>query len=402
MTIAASAISGIINRAGFKKAATRTDSWSSGFSVEGFDRFVRVWFADKDGKVADEKLHEITTLINERPGKKYSAKVIEIGDNSAHVVEIGDNSAHVVEIVAYDDADPDQNAARKAHDMEKLAEKLPTAPTLRAVRQAILTYSSFEYQPNRASGFVVERDHNDNRLVRVSYCETPFATYGGDREALIDQTLASYARVIHQGGFEFKVVADEMSVLVGMPGEWDNRLEPETVGTLLRSGFPTYAAEHDNHAIRSYTKGNDSLRVEYYAPVGEDEQKTHDRMERYGRYLVGLGYEAVIDYRDEWSLIVKLPEETGEEETADDGDDPERVREALLVLREAVEDDSLLYTTRRAGPWSVFIMRGGRRLEIAYGNGEYRSRGYQGRGRTFRFTKVDTAFLTFIRCQLLG
>jgi len=385
MTIAASAISGIINRAGFKKADTRTDAWSRGFSVEGFANFVRVWFADKDTNVADEKLAEIAALINNRPDKKYFAKVINIGDNSVRVVEV----------VAYDATDPDQNEARKAEAQEKLAADHPAAPAIADVKKALRRYSQYDAD-FYDSGYKVERWEEDSRLVRVRLVEGPYAAYPEiSRDAWIDQTLQNYARMIHEAGFEFRIFADEMSVLVATVGEWNNRLTPETVGVLLRARFAT-------SLIRSYTRGTDVLRVEYYAPTDGQEAQMHHVLDRYARYLMEYGYEVTLEPEHPWTFVVKLPAAPMGPEVADDGDDPQKVREALLALREAVEDDSLLYTTRRAGPWSIFVMRDGRRLEVAYGNGEYRSQGYMGRGRTFRFSTADKSLLNFIRSELLG
>lgn len=395
MTIAASAISGILKRAGFKKAATRTDSWSSGFSVEGFERFVRVWFTDKDSKVADDKLAEIAELINNRVQKKYFAKVIGIGDNSAHVVEI----------VAYDETDPEQNEARKAEAQETLAAEHPAAPVIADVKKALRTYSQYDadlygvgYQVERL-GYQVERLEEDTRLVRVRYIETAYTTYETDRDQQIGQTLANYARVLRQAGFEFQVRDDEMSVIVAMPGEWDNVLTVETVETILRSTYPTYSTQGGGFVVRNDPKDNGALRVEYYNGIG-NEQEAHDTVERYGRTLIRSRYDVTVDFQDAWSLLVKLPEKSALPEAAEVREDEEQVRQALLTLRDLAEADGLMYSTRSGGPDSLYIFAVNLNVLVFFSGGEYKTRGRHGRHELRRFPAVNSELLDFIRAEL--
>jgi hypothetical protein len=300
--ISAPVISRILNNAGLKRALTGTNSWSRGFAVTDFGRYVKVAYTAVNTEQAVEILGEIAEIINNRADKKYFATLVR------------ETYGFEVQVVAHDETDPEQNEARRAIELEKLAALHPAAPEIKDVRKALLGYGGSEFVPNQVSGFHIERKSDDTRLVRVTWRETSFTSYGKNNT-------------------------------------------PE-----------------------------------------EKESIIHDTLENFGHRLVKAGFDVQVDYDDDWCLIVGMPGEFTpvEEET------PEEVREALLKLREAVEDDDSLYSTRRAGDYSVFVRRGIQRLEVFYGQGEYRSKGFLGRGETVRFTKLDAKLLNFIRDELIG
>lgn len=400
MTVTAAAISGILNRAGFKRAASGTH-WSAGFETSTFPDHVLVTYAavNSDQKLA--KLQAMAKLINGRPSKKYWAYVEAMGKYDNHLV---------MRVEAYDESSPKQNEARKGTALEVLADEHPAAPAIADVKKALRRYSQYDAD-FCSSGYKVERLEEDTRLVRIRLVETPYTTYEGDRDTHIAKTLANYARVVFEDGFEFQVREDEMSVIVAMPGEWDNALAVETVDTVLRAHHTPCSQEGGTtgYIVSSNRSADGALRVQHYPFTDDDDKVAYATVARYAKTLAKAGYTAVEAPDDDWALLVTVappakpqePEElpTGVEET------PEEVRQALLKLREAVEWD-LAHTTRRAGDHSIFILSnpygGGevRRLEVFYSDGEYRTKGYLGRGDWFRFPEAGKDLRDFIRNEL--
>jgi hypothetical protein len=102
MTVTASAISGILKKAGFKRASTRGTSWSSGFAVKDFGGSVRVEYTAVNTDQAIQTLKQMADLINGRQDNKYFA---------AHVPgEYG----HYLKVTAYDETDPEQNGTPRS------------------------------------------------------------------------------------------------------------------------------------------------------------------------------------------------------------------------------------------------------------------------------------------------
>lgn len=291
-------ISRILKQAGVKKAITRGNSWSSGFEVTDFGRYVRITYSTVNAEQEHKFLAQIDELINNRPGEKYFAQVVPITEGSTSLV---------VKVYAYDGADPEQNEVRRAAALEKLAVEHSAAPEIKDVRAALLRYG-YEFVPDSSAGFHIERKSDDTRLVRVTYRETSFTTYEGDKEQMVLATV-----------------------------------------------------------------------------------------ENWGNVLVKAGFDVMVDYDDDWSLIVGMP---GEFTPVDDS--PEKVAEALAVLREAVERDSFEHMTRWVGPYALFVFNqgSGRRLEVAYINGVYLTKGWLSSGESHRFLKVDNQLLDFIRTEL--
>jgi hypothetical protein len=219
MTVTASAISGILAKAGFKRANRRGTSWSSGFEAETFPSYVRIGYATVNSDQQLQTLKKMTEALNDRPDKKYWARVEPIVPGSTGLV---------VKVYAYDETDPQQNEERKAMTQEKLATDHPAAPAIADVKKALRTYSQYDAD-FYGFGYQVERLEEDTRLVRVRLVEAPYTTYEVDRDSQIDQTLANYARVVQEAGFEVQVRDEEMSVIVAMPGEWGPVEAPETV-----------------------------------------------------------------------------------------------------------------------------------------------------------------------------
>jgi len=233
MTVTASAISGILKKAGFKRASARGISWSSGFVVKDFGGHVRVEYTAVNTDQALQTLKQMADRINSREGKKYFAQVRPLAENS---------STTVLKVTAYDETDPEQNRIRNAEAQEKLAVEHPGAPEIADIRKALRRYSKYDADLY-GFGYQVERLEEDRRLVRVSYVETTHTTYETDRDDQIAKTLANYARVVHEAGFEFQVRDDEMSIIVAQRGEWPNALADETVSTVLHSAHTPWSAD---------------------------------------------------------------------------------------------------------------------------------------------------------------
>lgn len=207
-SISAPAISRILKAANFRKALTGRRQWSTGFSVVGYGGMVRVDYTDVTSDKAFITIGEMADAINGREDKKYFAKV--------HDGKLG----RYVEVVLRDETDPEQNAQRKAEALEKLAEQSPYAPNLADVTAALRTYDTYGYAEGMHSGWIAERDHEDSRLVRVTYRDMPWTTYKGDRDTQVLQTLLNYVRVLEKVGFSTKLIEDEWAVLVGTEGEF--------------------------------------------------------------------------------------------------------------------------------------------------------------------------------------
>jgi hypothetical protein len=389
MTVTASTISGILKKAGFRRANRRGTSWSSGFEVGDFGRYVRVTYASVNSGEQLKTLKAMADLINGRPEKKYWAWV---GPMAQGVETL------VMRVEAYDETDPEQNEIRKGQAQEKLADDHPAAPAIADVKKALRTYSQYDAEFYHF-GWLVGRLAEDSRLVRIQIVEAAHTTYETDRDQHIAQTLANYARVVRQAGFEFQIRDDEMSVIVAMPGEWDNALTVETVTAILRSAYAPYSTKTGGFVVRDYRKDNGALRVEYYNGIGS-EQEAHDTVECYGRILVKAGYDGTVDFQDAWSLLVKLPEESVTQEATEVLEDDEQVRQALLTLRDLVEADSQFASTRRAGDHSIFVMAFSTRVEVFYSNGEYKTKGRFGKGDWRRFPVVNSELLDFIVAEL--
>lgn len=398
MTVTASAISAILARAGIKRMNRRGTSWSSGFEAETFPDYVRVGYSAANSDQQLQTLKRIAEVLNGRESKKYFARVEPIVPGSEGLV---------VKVYAYDETDPEQNEERKAMAQEKLAEQAPeVAPSVADIKRALRTYSQYDAD-FYGSGYKVERLEEDTRLVRIRLVEAKYTTYEGDRDDHIAQTLANYARVVHEAGFEFQVRDDEMSVIVGTAGEWNNGMEADTVSTLLRSYYAQTGEKngHSGFAVRDYQhKDMGKLRVQYYpdAEHRKDEQHAQWMVERYGLLLTKLGYGATVAYDDTWALLVspaalKAPEEPQES--------PEKVRTALLALREAVEHESQFISTRRAGDHSILVMAITLGMEVSYRNGVYMAtssgRNSHNKGTEVRtFPAVNSELLDFIRDEL--
>lgn len=391
MTVTASAISGILAKAGFKRANTRTNSWSSGFEVGDFGRYVRISYTTKLGGHQLQILKDMADLINARPENKYWAAITPIAPGSDSLV---------VKVYAYDETDPEQNEARKADALEKLAAEHPAAPTVADVKKALRTYSQYDAD-FYGFGHKVERLEEDARLVRIRMVESPHATYEGDRDQHIAQTLANYARVVHEAGFEFQVRDEEMSIIVAEPGEWSNVATPATVATLLRSHYTeaTAASDHAGFSVCDYRKDGDQLRVQYYptAETLKDDRLALEWIERYARLLGKLGYDAVVAHDDTWALLVRpgVAKTLGKPQES-----PEEVRTALLTLRELAEADEPMYSTRTGGPDSIYVFAVSLNVQVAYSNGEYKTRGRNGRHELRRFPAVNSELLDFLRVEL--
>lgn len=338
-SISAAAISRILKSAGIKKAFPGK-GWSTGFTTEGCGPDeVLVWFDDAINPI-EESLEQIVKVINAREDHKYFARVINYRESNTRVVSV----------VAHDGTDPQQNDDRKVEALEELAAEHPAAPQIKDVRAALLKYSHYAFVPDHSAGYLIERYEDDTRLVRVAWRETSFTTYGGDKEKLIASTLANYHRVLVESGFEVKPADDdEWSLLVAMPGEWDNKLTPETVTTVLRSHYPDDAENgaadlevsdyrKSGFKVRTYRRDNGALRVEYYASIHESASASTARLVSYARILERTGYSAQIHSADEHALVVRLATPQDAEQAPAQPETAGDVLEALETLRRAMRD----------------------------------------------------------------
>lgn len=263
MTVTASAISGILVKAGFKRANRRGTSWSSGFETQQNASSVSVCYSSTDTEdEAIERIRKIAEVINSRSGKKYFAKPDD------------EKPAYICMVVAYDETDPRQNEERKAEAQEKLAADHPAAPVIADVKKALRTYSQYDAD-FYGFGYRVERLEEDTRLVRIRLVEAPGTTYEVDRDAQIAQTLANYARVVRKAGFEFQVRDEEMSVIVATAGEWDNAQQVREALLALREGVeadsPSASTRRaGDHSVFVMAFGN---RVEVFYSGGEYKTK---------------------------------------------------------------------------------------------------------------------------------
>lgn len=366
MTVTASAISGILKKAGFERANTRGTSWSSGFAVRDYGGSVRVEYTAVNTDQAIQTLKQMADLINGRQDKKYFA---------AHVPgEYG----HYLKVTVYDETDPEQNEVRKADAQEKLAAEHPAAPAVADVKKALRYYSQYDAD-FYGFGYKVERLEEDTRLVRIRLVEAPYTTYEADRDTQIAQTLANYARVLKEAGFEFQVRDEEMSVIVGTAGEWGNALTDETVSTVLRSAHTPWTKDSGGYMVRVYSKDNGAVRVQHY-PSRTDDETAYATVKRYRSILEKAGYEVVEDPSDDWALLVTVaappqPQEApkAEEKTvwllSVPGDssvgvtsDLDQAYEALVRIY-AQEQDITLEEARRIAPkldlklgdWFLFV-----------------------------------------------
>jgi hypothetical protein len=391
MTVTAAAISGILKRAGYKRANARGTSWSSGFTVQDFGSCVRINYSTVNRDQTLQWYTEIVELLNIREDKKYWASLY----NTEHLA--------YVEVYAYDETDPAQNEARKAEAQEKLAADHPAAPAIADVKKALRNYSQYDADVY-STGYKVERLEEDTRLVRVRLVESSCATYEVSRDVQIAQTLANYARVLVAAGFEIKVLAEEMSVIVAMAGEWTNTLSVETVETVLGSIYTVYSGKTGGFVVRDYARDNGALRVEHYEGIGKGEQHMQDVVQRYANLLMKTGYDVVVDYQDEWAVLVRLsatPDQVVEESPAEQESD-EVIARALYELR-IVMEGHLAVVTRKAGPWSIFVFNANRdcmRLEVSYFDGQYRTKGYQSRGEYRYFRTLTREFQEFVWAEL--
>jgi hypothetical protein len=390
MTVTAAALSGILNKAGFRRANTRTRSWSSGFEVADFGRYVRVTYASVNSDEQLKTLKAMADLINGRPNKKYWAKVAPITEGG---------STPVVKVYAYDETDPEQNEARKAEAQEELAADHPAAPAIADVKKALRTYSQYDAD-FYGFGYQVERLEEDTRLVRIRLVEAPGTTYEVDRDAQIAQTLANYARVVRKAGFEFQVCDEEMSVIVGTAGEWDNALTEETVSTVMRSAHTPWTKDSGGFTVCVYGKDGGAVRVQHYPFRTDDEKTAYATVKRYGQTLERAGYETVLDPSDDWAYLVTVAAPPQPQEPAQAPESAQQVREAILALRELVEADEPMYSTRSGGPDSVYIFAVNLNVLVSYSDGEYKTRGRNGRHELRRFPAVNSELLDFIRAEL--
>lgn len=389
MTVTASAISAILNRAGLRKANKK--GWSVGFYVTQSGSSVTVWYQDRAS--TRPTLERIVEIINSREDRKYFASITVV-DHSTTLI---------VDVAAYDETNPQQNEERKAIAQEKLAADHPAAPSIADVKKALRTYSQYDVDFHSGSGYKVERLEEDSRLVRVRFVETSYTAYGKkdtaeERDAIIAQTLANYARVVHQAGFEFQVRDDEMSVIVAMPGEWNSALNLDTVGTILRSSHTPWTEGSGGFTVGGYVDG--AMRVQHHPFRTDDDETGYATVARYRKTLNKAGYDTVEDPSDDWALLVTVAAPPQPQEAPVAEESPEQVRAALLALREAVEGDEMLYSTRRAGDHSIFVMAIDMRVEVFYSNGEYKTKGRFGGYAWQRFSKIDSKLLGLIRSEL--
>lgn len=390
MTVTASAISGILVRNGFTRSNRRGTSWSSGFEVGDFGRYVRIGYTAVNSDQQLQTLKAMRDLLNGRKGKKYWAQVEPIAEGSQSLV---------VKVYTYDETDPRQNEVRKAEALEKLAVDHPAAPAIADVKKALRGFSHYDAD-FYGTGYKVERLEEDTRLVRVRLVEAPYTTYEADRDTQIAQILANYARVVRKAGFEFQVRDEEMSVIVGTAGEWDNALAVETVSTVLRSVHTPWVQDSGGYAVRVHNKDTGAVRVQHYAFRIDDEKSAYATVRRYRSTLEKAGYEAVEDPSDDWALLVTVAAPPQPQEAPVAEESAEEVRSALLTLRELVEADEPMYSTRTGGPDSIYISAVNLNVLVSYSNGEYKTRGRNGRHELRRFPAVNDELLKLIRVEL--
>lgn len=282
--ISPAAISRILSSAGFKKASTRTNHWSSGFEVTGYDTTVQIRYTAVNTEQANSKMDQIVETINNREDKKYFAKIDEgqYGSTVEVVIRNEENAPH----------------AEAAPETVEVPDKVERAEVYRLLAPQHYAWT------DSAAGFLVQSE--GSRCVRVSYADHPYTSY-----ALV---------------------------------------------------------------------------------IGGQEAYAKQAVENYATLLTAAGYSVRIDHTEEggWSALVGPSGEFGHE------DSPEDVKDALIALREAVEDEGLSYMTRKAGDQSLFIYYlvpfrdKVRRLEVSWGQGEYRSGGrFPNGGDTLRMKTVE-------------
>lgn len=169
--------------------------------------------------------------------------------------------------------------------------------------------------------------------------------------------------------------------------------------TSSASGFVAERCEENPLLVRVFYRDHPHTR--YTLVEGGRDAHMHASVEHYADLLANAGFSVCVDYdpeRGDSVLVGPAGHFQGEE-------DPEAIKEALLALREKIEDAELAFMTRKAGPNSLFIYYlvpfkdKVRRLEVSYGHGQYRSVGRFGNSRMATLKGADEV-VEFARAEL--
>lgn len=155
----------------------------------------------------------------------------------------------------------------------------------------------------------------------------------------------------------------------------------EVKGALIRQCFEWTPAASGFRAER-YPEDQTLVRVEYADHAHTTYETSREiqgagAVRLYTSILQKAGFPVQADPDNDWGLLVGPKSEE---------DSPEEIKEALDALRGAVEDADLSFMTRKAGDHSLFVYYlvpfkdKVRRLEVFWGEGEYRSIGRFGMG----------------------
>lgn len=170
---------------------------------------------------------------------------------------------------------------------------------------------------------------------------------------------------------EHAVTVAEIKKVIA-PGRFEYTEAPQLAG----AGYVIERAEHPRDGLVRVSY-KDHPHTSYALVSGGREGYAHATVQSYAIALVNAGYSTWIEYaeNDGWSVLVGPDGAFGVQ------DSPEEIREALNVLRTAVEGDDLAYMTRKAGPQSLFVYYlvpfkdKLRRLEVSWSGGRYTASG---------------------------
>jgi hypothetical protein len=246
----ASAVSGILNRAGFRKCIDVV-----GFETIQIAHVTQVWYTPARTEVMSDVLDQMDEVLKE---KGYTVRKTTSETSGSLMLEV-----------------------TKGEDT--LATEEPVKVTVREVRQVLLQ-TCYEVTTG-TSGFNVQTFWSDKSLIRVSFELKPWTTFedgpGAERKH-IECTLAMYEINLNAAGYATERLRDSEgglvdAILVGPPG------------------------------TEFYTDGQ----------------------------------------RSTWAVI-KEEREHMQQQTQE--------AQTLTLVREAIENDDLAYSTRKAGPWSIFVL----------------------------------------------
>lgn len=248
----AATISRLLKAAGFKRARTNTNSWSSGFEVQGFHTHARVTYSSVSTGSAVMILEQMRDEINGRGDQKYWGRVEE------------GKQGWYLWVERYDGTDPVQNETRRAALREKMAEESPYGVTIKEVRKVLNKGGRFfEFLNKRSAqsaGFEVTAESGaDERLVRVTYRDhehTKYAFVEGGRDQYMHNVVEGYAQALAEAGYSVQIdyVDGVDSVLVGQAGEFQAPMSQEEASEAAQEPLTALRNAIEAHDIAYMTR----------------------------------------------------------------------------------------------------------------------------------------------------